>query len=123
LADFDGDGVNNMLEWAFNLDANWRDAATVFPRTGKRGLPHISVSGTGASQRLRVEFVRLRAELNPNLEYVVEFSSSMETDSWLPAGRVLSVARIDDHWERVVVEDSQEGLATRYARVKVMENQ
>ncbi len=121
-ADFDGDGVSNLLEWAFNLDPAARDAATLTPVTGIRGLPVVTLVGSGSSRRLRVELVRLSTTVNPILRYGVEFSSGMTPADWSESGRIVAVGRIDDYWERVVVEDSQEGRPARFARVKVTHN-
>jgi hypothetical protein len=46
----------------------------------------------------------------------------MTPADWSESGRIVAVGRIDDYWERVVVEDSQEGRPARFARVKVTHN-
>lgn len=119
-ADFDGDGISNFLEWAFNLDPTRRDAATLAPATGDKGMPFVRMVGQGSSRRLRVEFLRMK---NAGLHYEAQFASTLAAGDWsATAGSVIAVSDIDANWQRVVVEDSLEGQPRRFARVKVVGN-
>lgn len=121
-ADFDQDGVLNLLEWAFNLDPLSHDARTLVPATGTRGLPHVSLAGAGTTRRLKIEFVRLRSSSVPNVQYIPEFASEPGVSTWSGGGNVISTTTIDANWERVIVEDAITGSSRRFARVRVVSN-
>ena len=68
-----GDGVANLLKYAFNLAGNAGDLLvsnrTVLPPNGTAGLPRITVD---SQHRLVFEFVRRKAATNPGLGYLVQ---------------------------------------------------
>ena len=116
LADFDGDGLPNLLEWAFGLDllspdANEQTSADRF------GLPRVYVA---EGQQLRVEYIRRRGSVAPGLRYAAEFSSNLDWGGD-DSGTVVLIDPIDDEWERVIVDDlvSTEDVGQRFARVRV----
>jgi hypothetical protein len=74
LATPHGDGVANLLKYAFHLNGDGPDRRVLVPATGTQGLPHISHDP--ASARLRVEFVRRRNAAN--LVYQVQFRSERQ---------------------------------------------
>jgi hypothetical protein len=61
-----GDGVANLLKYAFNLAPNAGDLnkpnTTTLPENGTAGLPFISIDEQG---RLVIEFVRRKAQAAP----------------------------------------------------------
>jgi hypothetical protein len=116
------DGISNTLKYAFNLDPTVSVAGedrVLLAGTGLSGLPNISQIGTGASTRLRVEYIRRVGATG--ITHQVEFATSMNgPGDWTPATSE-TVSPIDSSWERVVVEDTLgAGAQRRFGRVKVV---
>ncbi len=119
LANPSGDGVANLLKFAFNMAPNAGALATantsVLTANGTAGLPLITVDGSG---RLVVTFVRLKAVNNPGLTYSVETTDDLTT-AWQTLNLTgASVTSIDANWERVSVTDPVI-TAARFGRVRV----
>ena len=117
-ADPDKDGVNNLEEFAFGLDPNAINHASVVVTGGTltaRGLPVAFLAGTGSQQRLRVEFIR-RTDLSP-LTYQVEFSDDLV--HWSAATNSPVVQATAGGFEAVTVDDVITGAARskRFAHV------
>lgn len=112
-ADWDGDGTNNLLEFAFGLgvDENDGSGAQLLPNNEFSGLPAFSSTASG----LVVSFVRRRSPLS-GLTYSAEFSSSL--DSWL-AGTGGAAIPVNDSFERVTAVDPDSSGTTRFARIRV----
>ncbi len=119
LADFDGDGVNTLLEFSLNLDPKLGDRITMTAVTGTRGLPLIRSENVSGQQRLTAEFVRRRAAGSPGIAYSVEFNSVLTNPNGWTTGSTEVVTPIDTTWERVKVTDPQPASTTRYGRLKV----
>lgn len=118
-ADPDGDGVPNLLEYAFNLDPSFAEPALMTAGTGLRGLPLIHPEAVdGSDTRLTVEFVRRAAGSGAGLTYTVQFSTDLAAGDW-QAGGTESVTAINARWERVKVTDDAPMGARRFARVVV----
>ncbi|HEX8679463.1 MAG TPA: choice-of-anchor Q domain-containing protein, partial [Chthoniobacterales bacterium] len=113
-----GDGVTNLLKFAFNLAPNAGDlakpnAATLAPN-GTAGLPRVGYDGQG---RLVLELVRRKASTNPGISYTVETTGDLL--SWTPLSLTnATVTSIDGVWERVSVIDPTVA-AKRFGRVRV----
>lgn len=120
-ADPDGDGVSNLLEFAFNLDPRFAEPAVMTADTGLRGLPLIRLETVGADRRLTVEFVRRTAGSGAGLTYAVQFATDPAAADWQTGG-MESVTAINARWERVKVTDSVSAAARRFARVAVTQN-
>ena len=118
-ADFDGDGISNLLEYALNLDPAVNERVFMQPTTGLRGLPAVYLENTAGSERLTIEFVRRTSGSGSGLTYIAEFSSDLQT--WEAAGTE-SVSPINPRWERVKVVDSLTTGDTprRFARLRVV---
>ncbi len=111
----DIDGVKNLAKFAFNLPIGQQSNVEAVG-TGTQGLPAIWLDP--ASGRLCVEFVRRKSSGNPNITYVVEFSTDLVT--WTAGGTVVQLQPIDNTWERVRYQDDVTGLpARRFARVRI----
>ncbi|MCM2276156.1 MAG: hypothetical protein NDI75_15315, partial [Candidatus Didemnitutus sp.] len=70
--------------------------------------------------RVTLLYVRRKAASQPGITYVVEFSSTLEPDSWAAnASATETVTSLDDTWERVLVTDSLAATPRRFVRVRV----
>ena len=86
-ADPDGDGVPNLLEFAFNLDPTFAEPATMVAGTGLRGLPLAGRTTVAAGDtRLTVEFVRRTTASGSGLTYNVQFATDLTTGDWQTGG-------------------------------------
>jgi hypothetical protein len=113
LAAPQGDGVPNMLKYAFNLAPSDR-VTTMTHVSGTKGMPAISKLATG----LRVEFVR-RKNSQAGLVYKVMHSTALHS-GWNEVTGNSTVTPIDDTWERVVVDvPVDQGIRQAFARVSV----
>lgn len=120
-----GDGIPNLLKYAFGMDPRRSYAGAdraLTPGVGKSGLPDVRLMEVTQGATLRVEFVRCRSA--PDLTYSVQFTSEPNHPaSWKTADvqARTTVTQIDADWERVVVEDtsSTTQITRRFARVIV----
>jgi hypothetical protein len=118
-ADPDGDGVPNLLEFAFNLQPRIADRSVLITGTGTIGLPLIRLETINNQKVLTIEFVRRRAAGSPGITYHAEFNSDLTNASgWSETGTA-TVTQIDDTWERVKITDSLTNQARRFGRVRV----
>lgn len=120
LADFDKDGISNLLEFALNLDPSFNETAVMVADTGLRGLPLVRLEPDGPDERLTIEFVRRTVGSGAALGYLPEFSTDLVT--WNP-GSAPVVESLNPRWERVKVTDTVAKSASvrRFARLKVIE--
>ncbi len=123
-ADPDGDGIVNLLEYAFNLIPVKPDSAVVAAGSDNSGLPHISRVEHEGAFRLKIEFVRRQASGAAGLLYIPQFSSNLSDEGdgrWMGGSFPEAVELIDDVWERVIVyDDPPDGdHRFRFGRVKV----
>ncbi len=118
LADFDNDGISNLLEFALNLDPTYNERATMAPATGLRGLPLVRVENISGADHVTIEYVRRAAGSGSGLTYTPQFSSDLNT--WVTTGTV-TVTTINPRWEGVKIVDASTTVGTpkRFARVKV----
>ncbi len=123
-----GDGVENLLKFAFNmLGSDPGQALTLnIPNTAvttvnsNAGLPLIGLDGEG---KLTLTFIRRRATSAPGVTYAVEFSNSLVNGSWAVNPLATeSVTIVDATFERVVARDSLANAGKRFARVRVVGN-
>jgi hypothetical protein len=124
LAEPQGDGINNALKFASNLDPNLSITGAqriLDPVEGTSGLPAIRQVGSGATARLRVTFLRRLS--TPGLAQVVEFCSDPSatgTAGWTPATGPETLESINAQWQRVTVEDVEgTGQLRRFGRLRV----
>jgi N-acetylneuraminic acid mutarotase len=106
-----GDGVANLLKYAFNLDAQTA-GGSIMEQAGTTGLPRVS-RVPGATPKLRLEFIRRK---NSGLIYTPQHGTTL--DDFVPMTASPTVTSIDEQWERVVIEQPATGPAG-FARVKV----
>ncbi len=120
LADIDGDGISNLMEYALNLDPLTNEQVSMTPGSGLRGLPSIRLENISGNDRLAIEFVRRTDGSGSGLTYTPQFSSDLE--DWQAVGSE-SVTSIDALWDRVKIVDSltTNDTSRRFARLKVAE--
>jgi hypothetical protein len=113
-----GDGVPNLLKFAFNMDAEGPDSSTLAPG-GNAGLPIAGLDESGESTVWRVEFVRRKGS---GLTYTPQISSTLEAGSFAPMTGTPTVTDIDEGWERVVVEEPCDPSITPrcFSRIEVV---
>ncbi|MCX6875649.1 MAG: choice-of-anchor D domain-containing protein, partial [Verrucomicrobia bacterium] len=111
-----GDGVPNLLKFAFNMDPTKPDVrALTVGADGTAGLP----GGAVVAGVFRIEFLRRKALTHPGIIYTPQFCSDIDT--WIDfAGVPTTVTPVDPTWERVVVDDSYSWVSKRFGRVKVI---
>lgn len=96
-----GDGVENLLKFAFNLELGGFDAR---PQgvDGEAGLPRYSLFENGEGRFWRLEFMR---RINGGLIYRPMKSSSLEQSSFVPMTGTELVTPVNDEWERVTIDE------------------
>lgn len=109
-----GDGVVNLLKYAFNLDLAAPDCRTLVPATGTAGLPVVSTVTENGITVTRFEYIRRK---DAGLVYQPKFSADLKVWS-APAGDP-SVTPVDEIWERVVYQLQAAAPGTRFAIVEV----
>ncbi len=97
----DGDGVANLLKYAFNLERG-KPAGILVAGESTAGLPDIRIYPTTSS--LCVEYVRRRADTVPGIVCHVEFSTDL-TNWSIPSNAVEEVEEIDGIRQRVRLHD------------------
>lgn len=117
LADPDHDSLENVLEFAFNLDPRTAGTAILAPG-GSSGLPAVRLVTSGAAKVLEIEYLRRTGLTGTALTYTPQFSSSLS--GWTNGGTP-QVTAAGTGWERVIVRDTvtTSASARRFARVLV----
>jgi hypothetical protein len=114
-----GDGVPNLLKFAFNLNLAGPDNHTL-TAGGNSGLPTGRIVEVNGQTYWRVEYVR---RLDGGLTYTPEQSMSIDAHTFAALTGVQSVSEIHDapQWERVVIDQPCDpAVATGYfCRVRV----
>jgi|GEM_PF-3222193 len=112
LDDANGDGLPNLLSYAFNLDPHKPAISAGF-------LPRVEMTGAGASRRLRITFLRRKMTTNSGITYSPQFTNSLSGVWQSVAGG--TVTSVSPAWEQVVIDDTVtvSAEARRFARVKV----
>ena len=119
LADFDGDGLVTLIEFALNLDPTFNERATMISGTGLRGLPLVRVESGAGGDHLTIEFVRRTAAGGSGVTCIPQFSDDLS--DW-QIGGTESVTPINSRWDRVKVTDTAvvSSVAKRFVRLKVV---
>ena len=114
-----GDGVKNILKYAFNMNLASSDFRTVLPSTGTAGLPSVALEGTGPTRTLKVEYLRRK---NSGLLYQPKWSSVLNLGGWVQMTGNTYVVDIDTAWERVIVrQDFDTSITAKaFATVEVV---
>ncbi len=117
-----GDGVANLLKFAFNmLGSGTGQASTlttpnaaVLSSSGSAGLPFGGLDVTG---KLQLNYLRRKASAAPGITYTVEFSDTLASWASNPSATE-SATSIDATFERVTVTESLI-LTRRFVRIRV----
>ena len=112
-----GDGMPNLLKYAFNLDRAG-PANVLVAGHGISGLPVFTLMHGGPSGYFRVEFLR---RIGSGLIYTPKKSADLSPTSWLLLTDTPTVVPISADWERVIYEESYDPVATPkcFGRVEV----
>ncbi len=116
-----GDGVTNLVKYAFNLDLARSDRRYLTVDGDETaGLPKVYLKEEGdGGPFLVVEYLRRR---NDELSYAAKFSTDLDSASFEAATADPQVIEIDAEWERVIVEEPIDPADTRhFGRVEVDE--
>ncbi len=118
LADFDSDGISNLMEFALNIEPIFNAQTTMTATTGLSGLPLVRLENISGADHVTIEFVRRTAGSGSGLTYMPQFSSDLTT--WQAVGAV-TVTAINSRWERVKVVDPETTITAgkRLARLNV----
>ena len=104
-ADPAGDGIANLLKYAFNMDPTVSyqgDDRILRPDGGQSGLPAIVVRDDEGRSRVELSFVARRNA--QDLSYRVQGSSNLL--DWQNVATLPTIRNIDDQWRIVTVQDS-----------------
>lgn len=111
--DRDGDGVANLLEFAFGSDPTVADKAA--------NRPSQQMKYVDGALRWVITFNRRHSASEPQITYIAEFGQTPR-GAWT-AQPPTSVIEVDDDWETVTVIDPEpihaDGTGTRFSRVRV----
>ncbi len=119
-----GDGVPNILKYAFNMKGSGpgQAASLSIPNVaslepeGFAGLPapHLEIDNVCA-----FSYIRLKASAYPGVSYTMEFSYDLSVDSWWTDGATTeTITNLDETIERVTLKDYS-GSSRLFARVRV----
>jgi hypothetical protein len=117
----DGDGLNNLLEYAFGTDPKAAQAANVAVAGGQlasRGAPTVRIT-TSPAFEFRGLFARRKDHAAVGLSYRPQFSADLKT--WVDAASVPALAADDGEIEvvSVVAPAFIKGMPARFFRVAV----
>ena len=112
-----GDGVENLLKFAFNLDPGLPDRGPLAPG-GNSGLPAFSRIKVGATEYFQIEYL---VRTDDTLEYRLKTSASLAPGSFRDASDwTTQSSAIDATWRRIIRRKAiQPGGPGLFARVEV----
>ncbi|BCX48052.1 hypothetical protein HAHE_19600 [Haloferula helveola] len=111
-----GDGVPNLLKYAFGMDLSGSDAHRLIPGSGFSGLPAIDVEISVGGGIFRVEFVR---RVGGELDYAARKSPDLSSPVWTDLTDTPTVTPIGSDYERVVYEEPFDLLSDPRGFVRV----
>jgi hypothetical protein len=120
FADADGDGMVNLLEYAFG--GNPTIPSTVSTEHGGTIQPTMNIATSGNNQYLEIRYYRRLNTQPVEASYQAQFSSSLAEVNWQTQTLVQQITPINAQWELVTVRDSQpiSSHTKRFARIKVL---
>lgn len=96
-----GDGVPNLVKYAFNMNGGGPDTHCLVPGTGTSGLPFVWFDDSGPVTVFRFEYIRRK---NSGLVYTPKQSTTLGSRSWVPMTGTPTVTDMNPEWERVSIE-------------------
>lgn len=122
LSDFDGDGVVNLLEWAFGMNAIASDDQPIRVSGGtiaNRGGVSVIVTGSGVNAQYFALFGRRDEYLAAGLSYTVQFSSDLQ--NWVTSNATPTVVADDGEIQAVTVPApaAQNGKPFGFVRLQI----
>ncbi|WP_052573106.1 choice-of-anchor D domain-containing protein [Haloferula sp. BvORR071] len=114
-----GDGVANLLKYAFRLNGAAPDVRNLDAGGGSAGLPVAKlIVGSGGQDTFRLEYLRRKGS---GLSYLPKVSSSPSAAGFGPMIGTVTVADLDAQWERVRIDQPRPpGEPVRFAKVEVV---
>ncbi len=110
-----GDGVLNLLKFAFNMDGAAYDNRRFGEHQGDAGLPRWSRIEKDGKAYLKVEFLRSEGS---SVRYQPLVSSGLA--NWRTMSGTETVVSLTDGWERVTVVEELEAVSCRvFGRIRV----
>lgn len=104
-----GDGLKNLIKFAFNLDPMEPDVRRlVLGADDEAGLPASQITREDGLVTITLEFLRRRGSA---LIYTPMRSPDLEPANFVPMNGVETVEIIDDDWERVWLTEALESAA------------
>lgn len=125
-ADADGDGLNNLLEFALNLDPQSNARPEFIPGTnavtttqsGNGMLPYQTLNHDSQPPVYKFRFLRRRGLNAGGVTYAPQFSSDLT--SWdTPVGASLTITPLTAEWEWVEATDPAPSTMRRFARLQL----
>lgn len=119
---FDGDGLSNLLEFAFGTDPTQSSSGSLAYAAGlvsQRGQPAVSVQNIPNSVDFRAAFIRRKDYLAAGLVYQVQFSGDLST--WHTSAATPTLVASDAETDAVTVPYPffVNGKKARFFRVSV----
>ena len=113
-----GDGVPNLLKYAFNLNGAARDNRMLPTENGTAGLPRITVDTSQVPFVWKFGYLVRR---NAGLAYWPELSPSLNWgDLWEPIFDMPAITPINDQWDRAVIQIPYwSSISTGFGRIRV----
>lgn len=125
-ADLDGDGMNNLMEFALNLDPQTNaqpdyttgTAAVSLIQQGNGALPMVELNRSVSPPVYKLGFLRRRIGNSSNVAYAAQFSSDLSNwDTAQEANAVVSILTAE--WEWVEFTDPAPSPNHRFTRLKL----
>jgi uncharacterized repeat protein (TIGR03803 family) len=121
--DADGDGIPNLLEWAFGTNPTASDADVVGFSAGvitSLGGPKVMMDNSGGSPTPLAIYGRRLDYVASGLSYTVEFSADLS--QWVASGDTPTVQAVDSMMQVVSIPfpPTVNGQPTKFFRVKVV---
>lgn len=115
-----GDGITNLLKYAYGLSPTKVDKREFNPADGPAsgGLPRLWQTQADDSRRMGLRFPRRKATTEPGIRYVLEESGDLKAWTEVPTpGETLFAT--DDEWEDVALHVPVLSKGARFLRVRI----